>query len=141
MDELALLPFEAANFRFKWSNEVQRDNLNIYVSPSINISSIQSFLLPSQKIHQLEAEKAFELTSSDKDSKLIEGSLYPSFDLAIISSLNEVDSIIRPKRSINRPLIRARGSKFEIQKQLIARIIILSLIRCNFATSYRININ
>ena len=61
-----------------------------------------------RKFHQIEISEAVALINSN-DLVDVHGSLFPRFDLAIVSTLQEADVVIRPTTQ-NTSLVRARGA-------------------------------
>ncbi|RJP79654.1 MAG: threonine dehydrogenase [Desulfobacteraceae bacterium] len=99
VDELSLLPFDEKTIHFKWENE-DRDNQEIYVAGNVHPD-----LLPGRNVHRLDGSDAV---------KMIRGPAFqnrlPRFDLAVASSVQEIDSIIRPVEAGGISLVRPRGA-------------------------------
>jgi len=128
IDEISLLPLNAQSLLFTWPIEKEkRNNVNIYVSPSVDLKALVA-QFPERTFHQLSIDKAFELISSgtpqylshqfaliysflSEEEPLIKlGSSLPRFDLAVVSSTEEADRVIRPKVDSPFSLVRARGA-------------------------------
>ncbi len=99
VDELSILPFNEETIHFKWKNE-NRDNPEIYVAKGVNPG-----ILADRSVHRLDCTAAV---------KLLQGKLFkdrlPRFDLAIASSPEEIDAIIRPVEASETSLVRPRGA-------------------------------
>lgn len=99
VDELSILPFDEETIHFKWKNE-NRDNPEIYVAKGVNPG-----ILADKRVHRLDCTAAV---------KMLQGSLFqdrlPRFDLAVASSPEEIDSIIRPVEGNDISLVRPRGA-------------------------------
>ena len=99
MDELSILPFNDKNIEFTWENE-NRKNQTVYFAPGVDRFKIKDKNCYRQD--PKEANKLFE--SIDFQNTL------PRFDIAVASSLLEIDSIIRPDPETENALIRPRGA-------------------------------
>ncbi len=99
VDELSILPFSAENLDFMWRDE-KRENSKIYVAAGVGEIEI-----PDRDVIRIPAPEAFKrLESSEFANRL------PCFDLAVASSVEEIDRIIRPCRSKEISLVRPRGA-------------------------------
>lgn len=109
IDELALLPVDRTSLQYRWPYETKRENKNIFVSPSVDLKALELENIEHHVFHQMEISKAAEELQKSNSSELFKGSTYPRFDLAIVSSLQEFDDVVRP--IIHKPLslVRARG--------------------------------
>jgi threonine dehydrogenase-like Zn-dependent dehydrogenase len=96
VDELSILPYSNENLNFDWKNY---PNKKIICSKNFTdtISGVELYRLDS-----IEAEKVLE--SSEFSNRL------PRFDLGIATSLEEIDSLIRPNSVHENSLIRPRGA-------------------------------
>ncbi len=100
VDELSILPFSEENLRFSW-NDPKVENQRIYISdPEFDHPSLKSF-----KTYRKTPAEAFDLIRSDEFSGRL-----PRFDLCIASSLQDIDSVIRPKSDSEESLLRPRGA-------------------------------
>ncbi|MCF6149789.1 MAG: alcohol dehydrogenase catalytic domain-containing protein [Candidatus Kuenenia sp.] len=111
VDEIALLPYKDTHLKFTWLTEKEkRKNSNIYVSPAVSDDFIihAREVHPNAAFHRLSIDKAKEMIINDSD--FFENSPVPRFDLAIVTNLDEADSVIRPVPSEEFSLIRPRGA-------------------------------
>lgn len=100
VDELSLLPFSPDSLDFHWDNE-DRVNEWIYGTPGTG-----DIVIPDRyKTYRGDAASAEALLTSEA----FRGRL-PRFDLALASSLDEIDSCIRPNAGHERSLVRPRGA-------------------------------
>lgn len=117
VDEISLLPFTHQNLEFKWQQErTPRNNVNIFVSPSLGSDFVEE-LAQQDKLngklrhyYQMDVKEAFNAVK--KTPSTLQGSMYPRFDVAIISCTAELDGVIRPLASEEVSLLRARGGNF-----------------------------
>eukprot|EP01124_Arcella_intermedia_P032639 TRINITY_DN7642_c0_g1_i1.p1 TRINITY_DN7642_c0_g1~~TRINITY_DN7642_c0_g1_i1.p1 ORF type:complete len:514 (+),score=117.29 TRINITY_DN7642_c0_g1_i1:52-1542(+) len=111
IDEISILPCIEKNLSFRWPSELkERKNNFIYLSPLIHISNLFKFfpkVIETCKVFQLSVPLAFEKVKSNELLKM--GSTYPHFDLAIVSTLEEADQLIRPTNE-NTSIVRPRGA-------------------------------
>jgi threonine dehydrogenase-like Zn-dependent dehydrogenase len=99
VDELSILPYSEKNLEFHWENSNYK-NEKIYISPNLKNKSLRVSIE-----YALSFEEALNaLNNKDFSSRL------PRFDLAIASSLEEIDSCIRPKENTEDSLVRPRGA-------------------------------
>jgi len=129
VDEISLMKFNGAeSLNFSWPNDTpeNRKNLNIYVTPSVSLpdkneddrNQAHEPLKFQPIFHQLPLKEATRMIFSDRfkfqDLQVnlsLKGSPFPRFDLAIISSLSELDQILRPElENHNKGLVRTRGA-------------------------------
>ena len=82
-----------------WDNE-KRQNQAVYVAPGV-----EQIRLKDKVIYQKEAGEAETIL----DSPEFEGRI-PRFDLAVASSLAEIDAIVRPGKDHENSLVRPRGA-------------------------------
>jgi threonine dehydrogenase-like Zn-dependent dehydrogenase len=100
VDELSLLPPGPDSLDFHWDNE-DRVNEWVYVAPGAG-----GFDLPARyRAHRGDAATAMSYVTSDA----FRGRL-PRFDIAVASSIDEIDSCIRPSSAHERSLVRPRGA-------------------------------
>lgn len=98
VDELSILPYSEENLNFKWEKETRRNERIYSISPvSIDSNRFQLF--------QATKEKAEEILSSEEFANRV-----PRFDLGIATSIEEIDTMIRPNPSHENSLIRPRGA-------------------------------
>jgi threonine dehydrogenase-like Zn-dependent dehydrogenase len=99
VDELSILPFNEETIHFRWKNE-NRDNPEIFVA-----KGVKQDIVTDTRVHRMDYTAAV---------KLLQGPLFqnrlPRFDLAIASSPEEIDSIIRPVKESEISLVRPRGA-------------------------------
>lgn len=102
VDEISILPYSTQNLNFHWENDSYK-NKELYVSPSLKnmISSLEGYNLYSPN-HLDEIRKILESTNF-KDR-------LPRFDLAIVSSIEEIDFVLRPFADSEESLLRPRGA-------------------------------
>lgn len=98
VDELSILPFSQKNLNFQWNHE-QRKNIHILISPNLKDLKLDT---------DLNLYYDFANAENILKSKSFQNRL-PRFDLSIVSSLEEIDYIIRPSKSHENSLIRPRG--------------------------------
>jgi len=99
VDELSILPFSSENTDFMWWGE-KRENSKVYVA-----NGVGKIEIPGRDVSRIHAREAFKrLESSEFNNRL------PRFDLAVASSVEEIDKIIRPANSLNISLLRPRGA-------------------------------
>lgn len=102
VDEISILPYSDENLNFKWENE-SRNNKFIYISPSLNnsIHLNQSFeCFTSSDISEIESY----LKSENFNNSI------PRFDIAIVSNLEELDFVVRPRSNSEESILRPRGA-------------------------------
>jgi len=98
VDELSVLPYSDQNAEFTWEND-KRKNQTIYIAPGVKNIKVKEKTGYRETVQ--EAENV--LDSADFQGRL------PRFDLAVASSLEEIDSIIRPNPDNESALVRPRG--------------------------------
>jgi len=124
--EIYLLPLSIAALDFRWPGDidVSRHNVNVLVLPSVPTCLIEEELQKAlshqsspPKFHRLSIQAAAALVFNGEflatePPKELQGSPFPQFDLAIISSLSELDGVIRPSPPgvHSMSLVRARGA-------------------------------
>ncbi|KAI9327294.1 hypothetical protein BDR26DRAFT_1012815 [Obelidium mucronatum] len=116
--ELALVPCTpdelASRLEFSWMKEtIKRDNKNVYCSPSVPQSMQTTIKNTGRIVHS--GVSIEELNDSFENGALGEmlvasGSPFPRFDLAVVTSLDEIDGLIQPSPSHDRSLVRPRGA-------------------------------
>lgn len=100
VDELSILPYSEANLNFHW--EIDRwNNEKIWISP--NLSS--KLNLSTKRTYSTKIEDLKTLW----ESKDFEGRL-PRFDLAIVESIEEIDTALRPFSDSEESMVRPRGA-------------------------------
>lgn len=100
VDELSILPFSEENLHFSWDSPKVR-NERIYIADSkFEHPSLKSF-----RTYRKTPTEAFDLIRSDEFAGRL-----PRFDLCIASSLQDIDSVIRPKTDSEESLLRPRGA-------------------------------
>ena len=127
VDEIALIPFTPKNLSYGWPLERSgRRNKNVYVAPGVPEEILATARRSDSKdsdesgehvFHRLPVDRARENILGQKPgpdvntgSAYPEGSPFPRFDLAIASSLAEVDQIMRPVPGEEVSLVRPRGA-------------------------------
>ena len=114
VDEIALVPATSKYLNFGWPSEsVPRTNPNIYVAPGVSDAALEKISIPGdRRVHRIPIEAAREAIIKDAREQIFfpQGSPYPRFDLAIVSSLAEADQVIRPRAEEELSLVRARGA-------------------------------
>lgn len=93
---------------FSWEGEPTRPNLNIYVSPNIAAEKMNMLqeISAAQKFHQMTIPEAAEIVAQGGPLN----SSIPLFDLAIVSSVSELDPLFRPKEDSRFGIVRPRGA-------------------------------
>jgi threonine dehydrogenase-like Zn-dependent dehydrogenase len=99
VDELALLAFNDTNLEFTWPGE-NRTNKTAFLSPGVELTSV-----PGKTCFQASAGQAGQFLDSDE----FDGTLR-RFDIAVASSLDEIDQIIRPGTKDEDSILRPRGA-------------------------------
>jgi hypothetical protein len=124
VDELAIMEYSPHNLDFTWPKEGIRRNPNVLLSPSLSHKQVEKVKSGEGNFRKVEVtssestvERTFiqmEVTTAcerlQKDSQLVASSPYPRFDVAIVSSMKEVDSVIRPLHPDPFSPLRARGN-------------------------------
>jgi len=100
VDEISILPFSQKNLQFKWENET-KENTAVFVSPGVRMEKLPG----NFQEYKLNFDEAINVLNSDK----FFGRL-PRFDIAIASSLEEMDKILRPSDRYENSLVRPRGA-------------------------------
>ncbi len=100
VDELSLLPFSVENLDFRWSKE---DNSNewVYSAPGCGTVDIPNRFKKYQDVFP--SAESF-LKGKDFNNRI------PRFDIAIASSVAEIDSCIRPSSNNEESLVKPRGA-------------------------------
>ncbi|MBX7056839.1 MAG: alcohol dehydrogenase catalytic domain-containing protein [Leptospirales bacterium] len=112
VDELALLPFHESNLNFKWPAESEaRENRAIFAAPALNFQARQKL----EQWAKSSSRTVYSLSPAEAADRLDVGGYppqapYPRFDLAVVDSLADADSIIRPTPPREFSLLRARGA-------------------------------
>jgi threonine dehydrogenase-like Zn-dependent dehydrogenase len=99
VDELALLPYKQDHLDFMWANE-NRKNERIYLSPGIHGVEIEG-----KAVYRGDLQRVEEILNSEEFRTRL-----PRFDLAVASTLEEIDRVIRPRKEHENALIRPRGA-------------------------------
>jgi len=99
VDELSILPFSDHRVEFTWENE-KRKNQSVYMAPGVS-----NLELKDKTRYQEDVSTAGKILESAE----FKGTL-PRFDIAVASSLREIDSIIRPNPDTENSLVRPRGA-------------------------------
>lgn len=99
VDELALLPYCKENLGFQWPQE-DRENHTLFCAPGVLENHVEGMNLYRGSIPEAE-----EIPRSVG----FPGHL-PRFDLAVVSSLAEIDACIRPSTGHADSLVRPRGA-------------------------------
>ncbi len=114
VDELALLPYAREHLRFHWPCErtgpsPPRLNPNVYASETVSETLVA-------EIEATGDHRVYRMPAREARQKLIQspgfpqGSPLPRFDLAVVTSLAEVDTVIRPFPRDRDSLLRPRGA-------------------------------
>ncbi|KAJ3073938.1 hypothetical protein HK102_005910 [Quaeritorhiza haematococci] len=91
-------------------------NPNIYVSPGVPPSIIEAIRSTNHTIHLGHTPHHHLITDTwlnqqgGSEQLLSTGSPFPRFDLAVVSSAQEIDDVLRPNEGNDRGLVRARGA-------------------------------
>ncbi len=122
VEEISLLPFSPEAITFGWPTDFHpRRNVNIFVAESVGdhvVDSIKNYVEHNRpfngatvQFHRMSVDVA--VGALDKPEFFLQnGGDYPRFDLAIISTIEEIDRIIRPTTQKEISLVRARGAIF-----------------------------
>ncbi len=104
VDELSILPFSEQNLSFHWPKE-KRQNKNIFVSETVSRQIIAK--VPKEiNVFQGSFEDA-AIYLKNKGSSVND---FPRFDLALVSSPEEISRAIRPIVGSEESLVRPRGA-------------------------------
>lgn len=98
VDELSILPYSENNLNFKWEKETH-PNERIYSLKPI------SFKNQNLKLYLFDIPTAEKVLDSEEFANRL-----PRFDLGVASSLEEIDSLIRPNVNHENSLVRPRGA-------------------------------
>ena len=99
VDELSILPFNDKNIEFTWKNE-NRKNQTVLLAPGVD-----RFKIKDKNCYRKDPKEAGSIfEGTDFQNRL------PRFDIAVASSILEIDSIIRPDPETENTLIRPRGA-------------------------------
>jgi len=99
VDELSLLPFNDESMEFVWENE-ERENETVYIA-----SKNKNVAITGKKNYHMGAAAAVDtLESTEFQNRL------PRFDLAVATSIEEIDKAIRPTQDNESSLVRPRGA-------------------------------
>ncbi len=113
VDEMAILPYSPDLLDYKWPDEPARQNVNVYVAAGVPESIVDELKARDAKAGQkriYHRGNPVEIAQKIRGGMQIEGSLVPRFDLAIASSLAEMDEIIRPLAGVEFSILRPRGA-------------------------------
>lgn len=99
VDELALLPFNEENLEFKWERESRRNEW-IFRTPGSD-----AVLPDSYRSFRGDSPSALRFMKSDTAPDTL-----GRFDLAVASSIEEIDACIRPESGREESLVRPRGA-------------------------------
>lgn len=100
VDELSILPFSEENLHFSWNSPMVRNERLYIADKTFDHPALKSF-----KVYRGSPSEAFEIMRSNEF-----GGRLPRFDLCIASSLQDIDSVIRPKSDSEESLLRPRGA-------------------------------
>lgn len=118
VDELTVQPFSSSRLFFRWPTD-QRKVRNVFVTPSVNLTALQNQITDSSiRWHQMNITTAFDKLQSA--SEIVSDSEFPRFDVAVVSSLAELDAVIRPFPNLLTGLVRAKGTILLADSQLVA---------------------
>lgn len=121
VDEMALLPFSKEQLNFTWSTleATPRSNPNIFCAPGVSQEIVETIQSTGRSVVQEDISKTFDQMIAQGPlahaGDMLEGSPFPRFDLAVASSLAEVDAILRPAPPKEISLVRARGAILLVQ--------------------------
>lgn len=114
VDEIALLPFTHEHLAYSWPiEETPRQNLNILVSPTVSEADLEQAQVhhPKAKFHRMSALEAKRQIQEDPEgTNFLKDAMFPRFDLAIVSSLEEIDQTLRPVPGEEFSPVRPRGA-------------------------------
>lgn len=136
VDEIALIPATPENLAYTWPVETKagetRANANIFVAPDVAEEEVKRLAdsagsnAGGRHFHRIAVEEVVtamqgsgETDRGNPDGALIaanerpaffQGSPFARFDLAVASSLSEVDALVRPHPGEEFSILRARGA-------------------------------
>ncbi len=99
VDELSLLPYTDENIEFSWERD-NRTNMTVYLAPGAKGISCSGKDLYKGDIKKIEG-----ILKSDEFKDRL-----PRFDIAVATTLDEIDQAIRPHPENENSLIRPRGA-------------------------------
>lgn len=102
VDEISILPYSEENLNFHWDKKPYQNN-HIYVSQSLKEKIPTIF--GKNVYHPESPEEIREIFNSNKFKDRL-----PRFDLAIVSTLEEIDFVVRPYLDSEESLLRPRGA-------------------------------
>ena len=97
VDELSILPYSPGNMEFSWPEEKRKNRL-VYAAPGVDTAGLP------------EGYEVVQCSVSEAEAFLAGRDGLPRFDIAIASSLEEIDAIIRPNPEHENSLLRPRGA-------------------------------
>lgn len=120
VEEISLLPFSPEAITFGWPTDFHpRRNVNIFVAESVSehvIESVKNYVVHNKPFngsevhfHRVSVDQAVDLLDKP-EFFLTRGGDFPRFDLSIISTIEEIDQVIRPTTKKEISLVRARGA-------------------------------
>lgn len=109
IDEIALLPYHADHFSYRWPLEKHRHNCNIYVADSVPAALLSATRKdhPHMHFHQMRIDAAAKILM-EVPSDVTAGSVVPQFDLAWVTRMEEADQLLCGLAG--RSLVRPRGA-------------------------------
>jgi threonine dehydrogenase-like Zn-dependent dehydrogenase len=102
VDEISILPFTKNNLDFHWEKE-PRINKYIYLSPSL-----KNKIKLDSKYQIFSGSQILEIENYLKNETIHGG--IPRFDIAIVSSTEEIDFVLRPSPMSEESILRPRGA-------------------------------
>ncbi len=99
VDELSLLPYTDENLEFKWEKE-NRTNMMVYLAPGAKRISCSE-----KNLFKGDIREADTILNSPEFKDRI-----PRFDIAVATTLDEIDRSIRPHPENENSLVRPRGA-------------------------------
>lgn len=112
VDELSLAVYKGSNLNMHWHAEIPARKIkNVFLSSGLSANTRQqiSSQHPTIHFHHLSTDEAFRKLNQSWHPQ---GSTFPAFDAAVVSSIKEADQIIRPDSSREYSIVRPRGFIF-----------------------------
>jgi threonine dehydrogenase-like Zn-dependent dehydrogenase len=111
VDEIGLLPYSSGNLLFSWFDKVQSGEVqNILVSNSVSddLADEIAMLRPNATITRCsvfdEREALMAAVTRPRQK------CFSQFDVAVVSDLQEVNAVVRPRPELAHSLVRPRGN-------------------------------
>ncbi|MBI3396222.1 MAG: alcohol dehydrogenase catalytic domain-containing protein [Spirochaetia bacterium] len=108
VEEIALLPFVRPSADFQWLTDRTQTNRSVYATDAMGARAAEIFGGPREDTDGAKADPA--KAARHVELNRLDGSDYGRYDLALVSSLAEADTVIRPEPGKEFSLVRPRGA-------------------------------